>query len=536
MIAVVLLMVSALVAAAIPPNRPPVSQRKFVSPIVEQTIDEMMNKMKDKDLAQLFANAFPNTLDTTVSYYNFSSGGTNPDSFIITGDINAQWLRDSANQLLPYVPLLATKQHSTTMHKHDEEGGNEDGVKVTDAALASLVCGLIHRHANDILHDSFANSFNKDDDRAGHQDDNRKPAMTPHVFEGKYEVDSLAFALRLATTYYEVTQDSSCFLSPSSPFTSTWLSSVQRIVDTYVSMQQPANITPVAAQSSPYLFQRQTSQASDTLYLSGVGPPASYTGMTRQLFRPSDDAVLLPFNIPGNALAAVELARVATLLDTHLIPQLQRRQRDNSSCSSSPSSSSSSTSSSFSVCESSVSSLSESARQLASEITTGIWSFGVSDDGKSLLYEVDGFGNGVFMDDANLPSLLSLPFFGFINGTDPIYQATRSKIWSRRNPYFFNGSVGAGVGGPHVGLGFIWPMSVIMFCLTSDSDDEIVNALALLKASAMTPKSSSGEGLLHESFWQNDVTLFTRPWFAWVNALFGQLILYLRDTRPHLIF
>jgi Uncharacterized conserved protein len=94
-------------------------------------------------------------------------------------------------------------------------------------------------------------------------------------------------------------------------------------------------------------------------------------------------------------------------------------------------------------------------------------------NGSTYVYEVDGFGNQLFMDDANVPSLLSLPYLGCCTASDPIYRRTRAKILSDTNPYFFRGQAGEGIGGPHVGQNMIWPLGIIMRALTSTDDKEI---------------------------------------------------------------
>jgi len=135
-------------------------------------------------------------------------------------------------------------------------------------------------------------------------------------------------------------------------------------------------------------------------------------------------------------------------------------------------------------------------------------------------YEVDGFGNAVFMDDANVPSLLSLPLLGFVRARDPVYQATRRMVLSRHNPWYFRGALGiGGVGGPHVGRGMIWPMSLMVQAWTSEDPKEVSMLLRQLVA------TSAPNSLMHESFSQDDAALFTRPWFAWANTLFGDLVL-----------
>jgi uncharacterized protein len=446
----------------LPHVRPPPAQRKFNSTVINNAISSISSKMKDADLATLFSNTLPNTLDTTVQHFSVDQNGV-PDTFIITGDITAQWLRDSTNQVLPYIPY-------TTQ----------------DPQLKLLICGLIHRQARDILHDPYANAFNYAQEGGPHQGDIRKPPMTKHVFEGKYELDSLAAALKLAFHYYNATSDLSCF-------DSTWQKSVETIIDTIVTQQ---NGTEEEGDAPPYMFERLTYVATDTLMLSGRGAPAQRTGMSKCGFRPSDDSITLPFLIPANAMAVVELGHVATVLLAINTPSSQQ--------------------------------LAMRATALAKEIDQGIQQFAISNG--HFMYEVDGYGSAYMMDDANIPSLLSLPYLGYISNTAPEYLKTRSLLLSRANPYYFVGSVAKGIGGPHEGIGYIWPMALIVQALTSTDDSEILQLLETLKA------SSAGTGFLHESFWKSDYATFTRPWFAWCNSLFGELILRLASERPHLIF
>eukprot|EP01126_Amoeba_proteus_P067530 TRINITY_DN9994_c0_g1_i1.p2 TRINITY_DN9994_c0_g1~~TRINITY_DN9994_c0_g1_i1.p2 ORF type:complete len:212 (-),score=30.52 TRINITY_DN9994_c0_g1_i1:132-767(-) len=145
-------------------------------------------------------------------------------------------------------------------------------------------------------------------------------------------------------------------------------------------------------------------------------------------------------------------------------------------------------------------------------------------------YEVDGAGGTLFMDDANIPSLLSLPYLGYLPKTDSVYLRTRKFLLSDMNHFFFSGTAGSGIGGPHEGEFYVWPMSIIMRALTSDDDQEILNCLATLKS------THAGTYFMHESFFVNNSNLFTRPWFAWANSLFGQLLLTLAEERPYLIF
>lgn len=232
--------------------------------------------------------------------------------------------------------------------------------------------------------------------------------------------------------------------------------------------------------------------------------------MIRSGFRPSDDACTFSFNIPVNAMVVVELQQTASVLRALSLvgePGFEDAKGLAVRCDS-----------------------------LASQIEAGIRKFGIVDradlGGEVYAYEVDGFGNAAFMDDANIPSLLSLPWLGYTSTDDPIYARTRKYLLSpRTNPWFFSGSAGEGVGGPHTGPYRIWPMAITMRALTSTRDDEITEALKALKASAAVP----GSWLMHESFNRDDAGDFTRPWFAWANSLFGELVMKLSRERPHLV-
>lgn len=127
------------------------------------------------------------------------------------------------------------------------------------------------------------------------------------------------------------------------------------------------------------------------------------------------------------------------------------------------------------------------------------------------------------MDDANVPSLLAMGYLGDVPMNDEIYQNTRNFVLSASNPYRFEGPAGAGIGGPHIGYDYIWPMSIMMRAFTSQDDEEIRNCIIQL----MT--TDAGTGFIHESYNIQNPAHFTREWFAWQNTLFGELILKLID-------
>jgi meiotically up-regulated gene 157 (Mug157) protein len=311
--------------------------------------------------------------------------------------------------------------------------------------------------------------------------------MTPSVFEGKFELDSLCAVLKLSHQYWELTQDASAFLG-SSPY----LDAVEKVINIIVQQQ---NSTAEDGDHPAYNFSRPPPE--DDVYPNPLSP-ARRCGLSKCGFRPSDDETKLPFLVPANAMAAVELANTATVLQALKDPSGRAP------------------------------ALATRAQSLAKELRAAVAAAGIHDG--LYAYEVNGFGQYYSIDDANVPSLLSLPYLGFVNNDDPSYAATRARLLSHQNPYFFAGSEGSGIGSPHTPYEFIWPMAVSLQALTSSDDAEIEACLVTLKNSARET------GLMHESFNKNNASDFTRPWFAWANSLFGELIIKLASERPYLIF
>lgn len=267
---------------------------------------------------------------------------------------------------------------------------------------------------------------------------------------------------------------------------------------------QSSTVTSFVQDGEPtYQFQRQASEPSDTL-LHGVGHPAAESGMVKSAFRPSDDATTLPFLVPANAMAVVELRRTTTIVQALIGHGV-----------------SSESSGSY------LHGLVDDMTSMAYTINAGIQKYGIGvhplTGNKQYAYEVDGYGNMYYADDANVPSLLSLPYLGYVNATDPIYINTRNFVLSSNNPWYFSGKAGAGLGGSYVGLNSIWPMSIIVQALTSTGSEEITNCVELLV------DSTENTGFMHESFIKDNVGSYTRPYFAWANSLFGELVLKLYD-------
>jgi hypothetical protein len=246
----------------------------------------------------------------------------------------------------------------------------------------------------------------------------------------------------------------------------------------------------------PYTFQRTTSWATDGVPLSGYGYPVKPVGLICSMFRPSDDATIFPFLIPSNFFAAHSIHQIFEMLDA-----LQLH------------------SNAF-----------EPFENLHKEITEALHLHAYVQHaryGRIIAYEVNGFGSFNLMDDANVPSLLSLPYLvGDAIGQTPEYVNTRAMLLSNDNPFFFKGTAGEGIGGPHTGMNYIWPMSIILRASTSNSDAELNHCLKMLVA------SNAGTGFMHESFHKDDASKFTRKWFAWANTLFGELIVKLYHVKP----
>jgi meiotically up-regulated gene 157 (Mug157) protein len=440
-----------------PSKRPAPADRKFSSVHVEEFIRQTQAMIGDPMLASLFANCFPNTLDTTVEQGRFDG---KPDTVVITGDIAAMWLRDSSAQVWPYLPLAAQ-----------------------DNSLRELLEGVIRRQVRCLLIDTYANAFMADL--------NAPPLpwsvhdateMRPGVGERKYELDSLCYPIRLASGYWKHTGDAR-------PFDAAWKQAMTLVIATMRVQQRKHG-------PGPYHFQRPSDGWNDTLNLGGYGNPVNPVGLIASGFRPSDDSCIFPFLIPSNLFAVTSLRQLSEM--AHAILQDDH--------------------------------LAEDASSLALEVEQALQQYGLAatPQGTIWAYEVDGFGSRLLMDDANVPSLLGLPYIA--SSPDPaVYARTRQFVWSEKNPWFFRGTAGEGIGGPHEGADMIWPMSQIIYALTASEDGEIRRALTMLKA------STAGTGFMHESYFKNDPARFTRSWFAWANTLFGELIVTLAAKKPELL-
>ncbi|KAA3438790.1 glycoside hydrolase family 125 protein [Rufibacter hautae] len=443
--------------ADFPLVRVPAAKRNFQSKSVEAAIKEFRKNVKDKELGWLFENCFPSTLDTTVTHRNNNG---KPDTYVITGDIDAMWMRDSSAQVWPYLQFL----------KKDEP-------------LRQLVAGVINRQTSYVLKDPYANAFFGDESKVGEwKTDLTK--MQPGVHERKWEIDSLCYPIRLAYHYWKETGDTK-------PFDAQWQQAIKTIHQTFKEQQRKENL-------GPYKFQRVTHAPTDTLPMGGYGFPVKPVGLICSAFRPSDDATVYSFLVPSNFFAVVSLRQAAEMMNAIA--------KDKNTA--------------------------DTLLAMASEVEKALQTHAVVDHpqhGRIYAFEVDGFGNYYFMDDANVPSLLSLPYLGALPVSDPVYQNTRKYILSENNPFFFKGSAAEGIGGPHVGQDMIWPMAITMRGLTSTNAQEVKACIESLKS------THGGTGFMHESFHKNDPKNFTRSWFAWANTLFGEFLWKTYQENPKLL-
>ena len=396
-------------------------------------------------LRKVFHDCFLNTLETTVQ----AQPG---DTFVITGDIHAMWLRDSTAQVLHYLRFADAEP------------------------VAELVEGLIARQAKCVLIDPYANAYNREPSDFKPYDD--RPRASDWVWERKYEIDSLCYPVWLAWRFFEKTGRTG-FL------TGQFAEMLGTIVDVFRTEQDHAQ--------SDYRFQRTNCPPSDTLSHEGCGEPVAVTGMTWSGFRPSDDACMYGYLVPSNLFAAQELLHLA---------KFARMLKDEE--------------------------LAADAEALSAEIREGVEKFGHVQHpvfGDIYAYETDGLGHYNLMDDANVPSLLAMPYLGVCAKDDPAYLRTRAFVLSRENPYYYEGALAKGVGSPHTPDGYIWPIALCVQAMTTDDNAEVARLLDTLM------HTHAGCECMHESFDPDAPERFTREWFAWANSMFGELIFRLHEEN-----
>jgi meiotically up-regulated gene 157 (Mug157) protein len=426
--------------------RPETGDRLFRSEAIEEEIAKISKTIADDDIRIMFSQCYPNALDTTV-YYSEADG--RQDSFIVTGDIPALWLRDSVNQIWPYLRFAPL-----------------------DTDIKNLFSGLINRHVSCLQTDPYANAFER----------NNEP------WERKYELDSLCAFFKLSAGYFSVTGDLK-------PFGEAWKKTVKECLTV---MQLEQNTLNRENLELLYTFRTKSGHHHPAIRLSGYGYPGRRCGLTRSVFRPSDDETVFPYHVPSNAMAVVVLRQLVPLLDA-------------------------------------VSAFEEVklVRLLATQIDSGIQKSAIvthPEFGHIYAYEIDGFGSACLMDDPNVPSLLGLPYIGYVPASDTVYQQTRKFALSPWNSFYTHGKIACGISSPHVGVcDKFWPMATIIQAMTTDDPDEIRTCLSLLK------KTHAGTHFIHESVHVDDPHKFTRHWFSWANSLFGELITKIAASRPDIL-
>jgi len=358
-------------------------------------------------------------------------------TFVSTGDIDAEWLRDASAVVKPYI-----------------------GLSLNDPDVRATLRGVIVRQAKYILLDPYANAFTLD----------------YHVAERKFEMDSLLYPIWFSYLYWKASGDRSIF-SPE----------VQR------SFARVMDVLRTEQHHNSRSHYRHPQLAND-----GQGNPVGFTGLVWTAFRPSDDPATYQYNIPDNMFAVVVLRDLT---------EIERNVYHNGP-------------------------LAENAWGLGVQIARSIEQYGcvsLPGFGRLYSYEIDGRGHSLLMDDANIPSLLSIPYYGYVGAHDSIYRATRNFILSQRNPFYYRGKYAQGIGSPHTPHGYIWPLSLVMEALTSTDQDEINRVLGYIAASDV------GDHRLHESFNADWPEAYTRDDFAWPNALFAELMLNHRGLIPGLV-
>lgn len=411
----------------------PLTQADIIA-LVEQ-------KLQDRPkIVDMFKRCYQNTLETTIRR---QEDGT---VFMLTGDIPAMWLRDSVNQLRPY--LIPAGQ---------------------DGDLRAVIEGVLAAQYRNILRDPYANAFNEFENFHGHHTDLTE--MSGWIWERKYEVDSLCYPIQLAYLYWKNTGETR-------HFTEEFKQAAKLILQTW-------RIEQHHDEQSKYTFIRENGGETNTL-----PGKTGYTGMTWSGFRPSDDACKYGYLVPSNMFAVVVLGY---LLE---INELAYQDAE----------------------------LEQETRSLRQEIEQGNREFALIQDeefGPVYAYEVDGLGGVHLMDDANVPSLLSLPYLDYCGKDDPVYLNTRRMILSKRNPYYYEGEYAKGIGSPHTPENYIWHIALSIQGITATEEAEKQEILGMFE------RTDAGTGLVHEGFHKDNPDEYTREWFSWSNAMFVEFVLSL---------
>ncbi len=342
-----------------------------------------------------------------------------------------------------------------------------------DKGIADILVGLVKRQFMYINIDPYANAFNEEANGNCWEKDETK--MNDWLWERKYETDSLCYPIQFAYLIWKNT-------GREDHFDETFTEGVKKILRVFRTEQEHE-------EKSPYRFIRRNTYFTDTLSRDGKGALVkSGIGMTWSGFRPSDDACTYGYLVPSNMFAVVVLGYLEEIAENVL-------KNGN---------------------------LSEEARELKNQIYEGIENYAVTKKegyGEVYAYEADGFGQFNLMDDANVPSLLSMSYIGYKGRNESVAENTRKLILSEANPYYYKGTKADGIGSPHTPVGYVWHISLAMQGLTAETKEEKRRIIDLLAA------TDGGKLLMHEGFHADDDTKYTREWFSWANAMFSELVL-----------
>ncbi|MGK0551391.1 glycoside hydrolase family 125 protein [Enterococcus faecalis] len=422
-----------------------IDQRQLIEAI--SSFAETIN-LSDQKATDLFRHVFADTITHTITVRETG------EVFVATGDIPAMWLRDSTFQVLPYL---------------------EVATKIPE--ISAFVHGVLKQQLTYIKLDPYANAFNWESNDRHYSEDQSNVAISPQVWERKFEIDSLCTPFLLAYQLYWQT-------GYTKHLTEEFWQVVAEVMEVFIQEQHH--------ETSPYFFQRKNCPPSDTLPNDGRGTAVGYTGMVWSGFRPSDDACQYGYFIPGNQMIVVIIRQLL-----QLIPSTKKV-------------------------------LKEKMLKLQGEIEQGIETYGllVDEQGQRYYaYEVDGLGGQLFMDDANVPSLLSLPFLGYCSTQNKRYCLTRQKILSPENPYFYTGALLEGIGSPHTPPDYVWPISLAMEGLTSENLTlvaEKINLIAHTDADTLQ---------CHEGIDVNNPQNYTREWFSWANMTYCKLVFHYLNLK-----
>lgn len=470
---------------------------------MENIIFNVMNK------ARLTVLLFTLTASVAVSAQNFQSRRPAEGERLFTSEKIESVIDNVTAQLTN--PKLAWMFRNcfpntldTTVHFREDSDGNPDTFVYTgdihamwlrdsgaqvwpyvryaseDEHLRAMIAGVINRQFLSLSIDPYANAFNDGPTGEGWTTDDTGSPKDPNVYERKWEIDSQCYPIRLAYEYWKVTGDISVFGDK-------WMTGMKRVLE--VMREQQRKDGP-----GSYIFLRVTDRQLDTKCYRGHGNPVKPCGLIASAFRPSDDATTFEYLVPSNFFAVTSLRKAAEIFE-----KVNKDKKMAKEC-----------------------------RAIADEVAAALKKEAVvyhPEFGNIYAFEVDGYGNHFLMDDANAPSLLSLAYLDPSMANDPVYLNTRRFVWSDSNPYFYKGTAGEGISGPHIGFENIWPMSIMMRAFTSTDDNELLDCILMLM------NTDAGTGFIHESFYKDDQYDFTREWFAWQNTLFGELILKLIDDN-----